>query len=52
MGFNIATGKLGMRTTVITARRDSHRALKVVLDLKRIAGRSSFEVPVEEIGQT
>lgn len=49
MGFNIATGKLGQRTTVITAKRGNTKALKVVLDLVAIQRSKTFEVPVEEI---
>ena len=49
MGFNIATGKLGQRTTVITAKRGQPKALKVVLDLVQIQQSRTFEVPVEEV---
>ncbi|MEZ9525858.1 ATP-binding protein [Enterovibrio norvegicus] len=44
MGLNIATGKLGSRTTVITARKGDSQALKVVVDLIAIQEQSSFEV--------
>jgi uncharacterized OB-fold protein len=49
MGFNIATGKLGQRTTVVTAKRGNAKALRVVLDLTVIQQARRFEVPVEEI---
>ncbi len=49
MGFNIATGKIGRVTTVITARRQDDFALRVVLDLPRLVAKKKFEVPVEQI---
>ncbi|TFV74394.1 hypothetical protein E4P39_12960 [Blastococcus sp. CT_GayMR19] len=49
MGFNIATGKLGRRTTVITARKSDERALRVVIDLPTVVNNRKFEVPVETI---
>lgn len=49
MGFNIATGKLGRRTTVTTARHQDDFALRVVLDLPNIVRSRRFEVPVETI---
>ncbi|MEZ9785083.1 ATP-binding protein [Vibrio breoganii] len=44
MGLNIATGKLGSRTTVMTARKGDSQALKVVVDLIAIQEQASFEV--------
>ncbi|MGR5460206.1 ATP-binding protein [Vibrio sp. PNB22_1_1] len=44
MGLNIATGKLGSRTTIITARKGDSQALKVVVDLIAIQEQASFEV--------
>lgn len=49
MGFNIATGKLGRVTTVITARRQDDFATRVVLDLPQLVSTRKFEVPVEYI---
>lgn len=49
MGFNIATGKLGRRTTVITAMRGDSNALRVVIDLPRVVSSRSFQVPVDVI---
>jgi len=49
MGFNIATGKLGRRTTVTTARSSDAFALRVTLDLSEIAKSRRFEVPVERV---
>lgn len=51
MGFNIATGKLGQTTTVITARRNDSHALRVRLDLTALVQSGSFEIPVEEIAK-
>ncbi|KQO97672.1 ATP-binding protein [Leifsonia sp. Leaf264] len=47
MGFNIATGKLGRRTRVTTARQSDQMALQVTLDLPTIVRSRSFNVPVE-----
>jgi hypothetical protein len=49
MGFNIATGKLGRRTVVTTARTSDDVALRVTLDLPTIVSQRSFNVPVETI---
>lgn len=49
MGFNIATGKLGQRTVVTTARTNDEQALRVTLDLPTIVSSQSFNVPVETI---
>lgn len=49
MGFNIATGKLGQRTTVTTARKSDDFALRVVLDLVAVVRSRKFEVPVSTI---
>jgi ribosomal protein L40E len=45
MGFNIATGKLGPITRLITARREDTQALEVVIDLFDIARTRTFKVP-------
>ncbi len=47
MGFNIATGKLGRRTVVITAREEDDAALRAVIDLPQVARSRSFEIPVD-----
>ena len=47
MGFNIATGKLGRHTTVITARRSDDFALRVVSRPPDGRAQRAFEVPVE-----
>jgi hypothetical protein len=49
MGFNIATGKLGRRTTVTTARREDDFALQAVIDLPELVRNRSFEVPVTSV---
>lgn len=49
MGFNIATGKLGRRTTVTTARAREDYALRVVVDLPEVVRSRKFEAPVEQI---
>ncbi|SFO42665.1 Double zinc ribbon [Geodermatophilus obscurus] len=49
MGFNIATGKLGRRTTVTTARRGDDYALKVILDLPAVVRSRQFLVPVQVV---
>jgi hypothetical protein len=51
MGFNIATGKLGRKTTVTTARRNDGFALRVILDLTEIVKSRRFEVPVEQVAK-
>lgn len=51
MGFNIATGKMGRRTTVVTARKEDTFALRVVLDLPAVVSSRKFSVPVEEIAK-
>ena len=49
MGFNIATGKLGKRTVVTTARKEDDFARRVALDLREVVRRRKFESPVEKI---
>ncbi|MDD2300056.1 MAG: ATP-binding protein [Kiritimatiellia bacterium] len=51
MGLNIATGKLGRRTTLITARKEDASAIRVVVDLIEITEKSSYEVLPEEIAK-
>lgn len=47
MGFNIATGKLGRVTRVISARREDDYAIEVVLDLPKLIQDRSFSVTAE-----
>ncbi|MTD15133.1 hypothetical protein GIS00_14410 [Nakamurella sp. YIM 132087] len=49
MGFNIATGKLGRQTTIVTAAEDDDMALQVELDLPSLIENESFEVPTSRI---
>jgi len=49
MGLNIATGKLGRVTTLITARKKDDLAIKVVVDLVAIRENEKFEVIPEEV---
>jgi hypothetical protein len=49
MGFNIATGKLGRRTVVTTARAQDDFALRVVVDLPKVVQSRKFEAPVEQV---
>jgi hypothetical protein len=44
MGLNIATGKMGSRTTLITARQQDKQAISVVVDLLEIQDRRNYEV--------
>ena len=47
MGLNIATGKLGRRTTLLTARKEDRHAIKAVVDLMKIQESGSYEVSPE-----
>lgn len=49
MGFNIATARLGNRTTVVTSQRGSAEALKVTIDFKDLQRSESFSVPLETL---
>lgn len=49
MGFNISTGKLGSVTTVITAREEQIKALRVVIDLNEMNRLKSYKVLPQEI---
>jgi hypothetical protein len=49
MGFNIATGKLGRVTRVISARADEKRAVEVTLDLPALMREGTFEVTAEAV---
>lgn len=49
MGFNISTGKLGNKTTFMTARADCSKYIKTVIDLEKINATKSYSLGVEEI---
>ncbi|MGY1709130.1 ATP-binding protein [Geodermatophilus sp. SYSU D00758] len=49
MGFNIATGKLGRVTKLISARQEDEYALEVVVDLPKLIEQGTFEVPARRI---
>lgn len=49
MGFNIATGKLGRRTVVTTARPGDEQALRVTLNLPEIVKSREFKAPIETV---
>ena len=46
MGFNISTGKLGNRTTLMTAKADSDYFIRVVIDLNNINNTKNYTLPV------
>lgn len=49
MGFNIATGKIGQTTRLLTAREEDEFALEVVVDLIALQEARSYVVPVQTI---
>ena len=49
MGFNISTGKLGNRTTLITSRQDEPKFISTVIDLVKINSTKNYQLQVEEI---
>lgn len=49
MGFNIATGKLGRVTRVISVREGEAQALQVTLDLPELIRSGTFEVTAETV---
>lgn len=49
MGFNIASGKLGKRTVVTTARKADDYAIRTVLDLPTLVSQRSFELSFERV---
>ncbi|MCK9588637.1 MAG: ATP-binding protein [Terrimicrobiaceae bacterium] len=49
VGFNIATGKLGRTTTLVTARAEDDFALEAKLDLVELKRQGKFVVPIREI---
>ena len=49
MGFNISTGKLGNRTTFMTARADMNSYVKTVIDLSKINNSKNYSLDAFEI---
>lgn len=49
MGFNISTGKLGNTTTFMTARKDSGKYIRTVIDLNKINAAKSYSLEAKEI---
>jgi hypothetical protein len=49
VGFNIATGKIGRRTVVTTARAQDDFATRATLDLPELAAKGDFKPPNESI---
>ncbi|MFC1430123.1 ATP-binding protein [Streptacidiphilus sp. N1-3] len=49
MGFNIATGKLGRTTRVVSARSEDQHAVEVTLDLPALIQNRAFAVTAERI---
>lgn len=49
MGFNIATGKLGRITRVISARAEDDHAVQVTLDLPELMQSQTFSARAEQI---
>lgn len=49
MGFNIASGKLGKRTIVTTARKTDDFAIRTVLDLPSLVSNRSFDLEFERV---
>jgi Double zinc ribbon/Histidine kinase-, DNA gyrase B-, and HSP90-like ATPase len=49
MGFNIATGKLGRRTRLLTCRQEDDFGLEVTLDLVELTRTGEFKVPVHQV---
>src|SRR5262245_46182077 len=49
MGFNIATGKLGRRTILRTARDEDSSGIEVELDLPSLIRAGEFKVPVRSV---
>ena len=49
VGFNIATGKLGRKTTVTTFRESDEYAIEAVLDLQEMAENDEFKAPLRRV---
>ena len=46
MGFNIATARLGVKTDIITATKDSSEILTVTIDFRELEKKGSYDIPV------
>ncbi len=46
MGFNIATARLGLKTEIITATKNSTEKLSVTIDFKELEKSGTYEIPV------
>ncbi|MFE3259023.1 ATP-binding protein [Nocardia sp. NPDC059229] len=51
MGFNIATGKLGQVTRVISARTENDYAIQVTLDIPHLQRAGTFTVEAEQVSK-
>lgn len=51
MGFNIATGKLGKVTRLLTVRKDEQQAIEVVIDLEKINQSKDYHLPVSSVNK-
>ena len=51
MGFNIATGKLGQVTRLLTARAEDDDALEVTIDLVKLVRSGNFRVPARRVAK-
>lgn len=49
MGFNIATGKLGVETHFITTTEDDDYAIDVKINLKEMTRANSYDIPCQKI---
>lgn len=49
LGFNIATCKLGKKTTITTRREGDPKRTQLTLDIPSIMGSKSFQVPCSEL---
>ncbi len=49
MGFNIATGKLGVETHFRTAKESDEYAIDVKINLKEMTRNNSYDIPCEKI---
>lgn len=46
MGFNIATARLGLKTDIITATKDSREKLTVTIDFRELEKNGTYDIPV------
>ena len=51
MGFNISTGKLGNTTTFMTARKETDKYIRTVIDLNKINVSKSYSLEAEEVAK-